>query len=442
MEATAQVQSGIDLFGEQLPSVEQIKKFSQQVHSSEANLLAFGEQVEQNMSKTGAKGCLATGIGLFILGRDAEAVEKLQKGADCREKFIYLAFALRRLGKFDEAIKWLDTSVKHGADAFVTAMEKVATYRQAKTFEAADKELKGCANFKNVSAEYHYQLARLQEARGLYDEAMENYKAAIELAPDHCPAMFHLAYRCDLSGDEDSAINYYKAIASSSTTYISALLNLAVIYEDRADYDKASQCVDKVLACHPNHKRAILFKKDIESSKTMIYDEETEKKKTRKMQILDTPISDFELSVRSRNCLKKMNINTLGDLLRTSEPELLAFKNFGETSLKEIRVILDSRSLQIGAGSQDKHATSATSEPSEPTAAEQADQGLLNKPLTDLQWSVRARNALQKLNIRTIGELTRITEAELLGCKNFGVTSLNEVKRVLANLGLSLRTLE
>jgi DNA-directed RNA polymerase alpha subunit len=38
--------------------------------------------------------------------------------------------------------------------------------------------------------------------------------------------------------------------------------------------------------------------------------------------------------------------------------------------------------------------------------------------------------------------LTRTTEAELLGCKNFGVTSLNEVKRMLAGLGLSLRNLD
>jgi DNA-directed RNA polymerase subunit alpha len=44
--------------------------------------------------------------------------------------------------------------------------------------------------------------------------------------------------------------------------------------------------------------------------------------------------------------------------------------------------------------------------------------------------------------MKTIGDLTRTTEAELLGCKNFGATSLNEVKRALANLGLSLRTLE
>ena len=440
MEATAQVQSGIDLFGEELPNIEQIKKLSQQVHSSEANLLAFGQLVEQNMSKTGGKGCLATGIGLFILGKDDEAIEKLQKGNDCKEKFIYLAFALRRLGRYDEAIKNLDTSAKHGADTLVVALEKAAVYRRAKNFESAQKELKGCANFKNVSAEYHYQLGRLQEAQGLYEEAMDNYKAAMELSPEHHAAMFHLAYRCDLAGDEEAAIDYYKAITSTSPVYTNALLNLAVIYEDRNDCDKASQCVEEVLASHPNHKRAILFQKDIESSKTMVYDEETEKKKTRKLQILETPLSDFELSVRSRNCLKKMNLNTLGDLLRTTEAELLAFKNFGETSLREIKAILDIKGLQLGIVLDDKKF--ATAEPSETGVAEETDQGLLNKPIGDLQWSVRVRKAIQKLNMRTVGDLTRTTEAELLGCKNFGVTSLNEIKRTLANLGLSLRTLD
>jgi DNA-directed RNA polymerase subunit alpha len=440
MEATAQVQGGTDLFGEELPSIEQIRKLSQRVHSSEAKVLAFAEQVEQNISKTGAKGCLAAGIGLFILGRDDEAVEKLQKGTDCREKFTYLAFALRRLGRYDEAIKNIDAGSKHGADSLAVALEKAATYRKAGDFEAAQKELKGCANFKNVSAEYHYQLGRLLEAQGLYDEAVENYKAAMELAPEHQGAIFHLAYRCDLEGDEEAAIDYYKAIADSSTVYTNALMNLAVIYEDRDDYDKAALCVRKVLACHPNHKRAILFQKDIESSKTMVYDEETEKRKTRKLQILDTPLSDFELSVRSRNCLKKMNLNTLGDLLRTTEPELLAFKNFGETSLREIKVILDAKGLQLGMTFEDKQF--ALAEPAENDAVEEANQGLLSKPIGDLQWSVRVRNAIQNLNMRTIGDLTRTTEAELLGCKNFGVTSLNEIKRALANLGLSLRTLD
>jgi DNA-directed RNA polymerase subunit alpha len=443
MEATAQqTLSGIDLFGDELPNMEQLKRLSQNVHSSESNLAAFAQQLEQNLNKTGSKGCLAAGIGLFISGRSSEAVEKLQKGSDCKEKFAYLAFALRDLGRFDEAIKALDTSAKHGADALAVAMEKAATYRRARNFDAAQKELQSCANFKNVSAEYHYQLGRLLESQGLYDEATTNFKAAIELSPTHWPALFHLAYRCDLSGEEEAAIDYYKQITAGSTVYVSALLNLAVIYEDKDNYDKAAKCVEKVLASHPNHKRATLFLKDIESSKTMIYDEENEKKKTRKLQILETPISDFELSVRSRNCLKKMNINTLGDLLRTSEAELLAFKNFGETSLREIKTILDAKNLQLGMATEDKRFTSP--EPAENEIAEDdaQDQGLLSKPITDLQLSVRARKAVTKLNIHTIGEMTRTTEAELLGCKNFGVTSLNEIKRALENLGLSLRTLE
>ena len=55
------------------------------------------------------------------------------------------------------------------------------------------------------------------------------------------------------------------------------------------------------------------------------------------------PITDFELSVRSRNCLKKMNIRSLGDLLKTTEQELLSYKNFGETSLNEIKALLDAK---------------------------------------------------------------------------------------------------
>jgi len=243
-----------------------------------------------------------------------------------------------------------------------------------------------------------------------------------------------------LSGDEEAAIDYYRQIASSWPAYISALLNLAVLYEDNGQYDKAAKCVDTVLETHPNHQRAILFKKDIESSKTMFYDEEKEEKKTRKTQILETPISDFELSVRSRNCLKKMKIHTLGDLLNITEVELLSYKNFGETSLREIKSILEPKGLILGMALEVELMPSV--EISEGTVAIDEDEGLRNKPVDDLQLSVRARKCLQKLNLRSIGELTHKTEAELLGCKNFGVTSLNEINKALTNLGLSLRSLD
>ena len=430
----------IDLFADELPSMDEIKQLIRFVHSSESNQIAFCEQVEANISKGGQKTCLATGIGLYILGRNPEATEKLEKAKDCKEKFIYMAFALRRMGKFDEAIKNLQESLNYEADTLSVTLEKAATYRHAADFNAAAKELKACANFENVSAEYHYQLARLQEAQGLYEQAMDDYKTALELSPDHQRALFHLAYRCDLSGDEEAAIDYYKQIASSSPVYVSALLNLAVLYEDAGQFDKAEQCVDAVLETHPNHQRAILFKKDIESSKTMFYDEEKEKKRTRKSQILETPISDFELSVRSRNCLKRMKINTLGDLLNITEVELLSYKNFGETSLREIKVILASKGLRLGMALEEKQLASV--ETSERDAAESQDVELLSKSVDELQLSVRARKCLQKLSVRTIGELTQKTDAELLGCKNFGVTSLNEIKKNISSIGLSLRSLD
>jgi DNA-directed RNA polymerase subunit alpha len=431
---------GIDLFADELPSMDQIKELSEYVHSSERNKIGFAEQVESNLSRTGQKANLGVGIGLYILGRNAEAAERLAKAKDCKEKYLYLASALRRSGQFDPAIKKLQKSLEFEADPLEVAMEKAATYRYAGDFEAAAKEFKGCANFANVSAEYHYQLGRLQEVQGQYEEAMHNYETALELLPNHQKALFHLAFRCDMAGEEQAAIDYYRQIAANSPVYVSALLNLAVLYEDISELDKATRCVDAVLEMHPNHQRAILFKKDIESSKTMFYDEEKEKKKTRKNQILETPISDFELSVRSRNCLKKMKIDTIGDLLNITEAELLSYKNFGETSLAEIKAILEPKGLYLGMALEEKEIVSG--EVMDEVNVESQEEGLSHKPVDDLQLSVRSRKCLQKLNIRTIGDLTSRTDAELLGCKNFGVTSLNEVRKALADLGLSLRNLD
>ena len=437
MEQTT-TQNQINLFAENLPSLDEIKQLALSVNSSEASQIAFAEQLEPNMSSGSQKIILAVGIGLHILGRNSDAVAKLQKAKDCKEKFIYLAFALRKLNRFDEAIENLQKSLDYEADKLSVSMEKAATYRHAGNFEAAEKELKACANYENVSAEYHYQLGRLAEAQGLYDKAAENYKKAIELSPTHQRAIFHLAYRCDLSGDEEAAIGYYKQIAANSPVYTSALMNLAVLYEDTGNYEKASECVEKVLKYHPNHARAQLFKKDIDSSKTMFYDEEKAKKKDLKSQMLSTPISDFELSVRSRNCLKKMKIDTLGDLLNTTEAELLAYKNFGETSLREIKAILDAKGLHLGMALEETQPPSTDI----PTETPAEDEGLLSKSVDELQLSVRAKKCVAKLNIRTISDLVRKTEAELLGVKNFGMTSLNEIKKVLSGLGLSLRNLD
>jgi len=431
----------VNLFAEPSPSLELIRQVGESIHCSESHQMRFAEQLRSAMGKTSPKDCLVVGVGLYLVGRCKEAAEKLAGANDCKEKYVYWAFALRDGGQFPKAIEALTKAAALGADPLVVAMEKVATYRMAKDYMAAEKEIGSCTNYKKVSAEYHYQWGRLQEVQGFYAQALENYQIAVDLAPDHQQALFHLAYRYDLAGDEEAAIDHYKQIATGSRVSISALLNLAILYEDAGEYDKASQSVDRVLAAYPNHARATLFKKDIESSKTMYFDEEKERTRSQKNQILETPITDFELSVRSRNCLKKMNIRTLGDLLRISESELLSFKNFGETSLKEVKTILESKSLHLGMALEEGGQYSPPEEESPPPVPE-ADQGIMGKSVDDMQLSVRSRKCLQKLAIRSVGQLTRTTEAELLGCKNFGVTSLNEIKRALANLGLSLRNLD
>ena len=118
--------------------------------------------------------------------------------------------------------------------------------------------------------------------------------------------------------------------------------------------------------------------------------------------------------------------------------ELLSYKNFGETSLTEIKKILDSKGLDLGMDIEDR--ASVLDEDSE--EFDETREELLAKSVEDMNLSVRARRALGRLNLRAIGDVVAKTEAELLGCKNFGVTSLNEINDRLSGYGLSLRTLE
>jgi len=63
---------------------------------------------------------------------------------------------------------------------------------------------------------------------------------------------------------------------------------------------------------------------------------------------LRLPISELELSVRSSNCLREANIKVIADLVKRSEDEMLAFKNFGKKSLTEIKELLAGMGLTLG----------------------------------------------------------------------------------------------
>ncbi len=63
---------------------------------------------------------------------------------------------------------------------------------------------------------------------------------------------------------------------------------------------------------------------------------------------LDRSVDELELSVRSYNCLKNANIQTIGELVQKSEAEMLRTKNFGRKSLNEIKEILTTMGLSLG----------------------------------------------------------------------------------------------
>ena len=62
---------------------------------------------------------------------------------------------------------------------------------------------------------------------------------------------------------------------------------------------------------------------------------------------LDLSIEDLDLSERPRNCLKRAQVNTVGELLLRSEEDLLNITNFGQKSLDEIKLKLDERGLSL-----------------------------------------------------------------------------------------------
>ena len=85
---------------------------------------------------------------------------------------------------------------------------------------------------------------------------------------------------------------------------------------------------------------------DVETEKEEIPEVDEEAIRIRKL--LKMNVDELELSVRSHNCLKAANIQTIGDLVRRDEQEMLKFRNFGRKSLQELAKILEEKGLHFG----------------------------------------------------------------------------------------------
>lgn len=376
------------------------------------------------------------GVCQYLIGNYPEAFQALKKGDGGAMAHFYQAKTHLAKSDYREALKSYDQAQKAGYGLDECTLGRAEVYRYLNRPEEALEQLNRLSGAVEQTAEYLYQRgAAVAAIGGNTSEAIALFERAIAVDKNHAGALFGLALETERCGNDEEALELYKRAVASFPTNVGILINLGLLYEDLGQYEQAIICFQRILDSYPNHAKALLYLKDARASSEMHFDEDAQRKRDRMSQVLNLPVSDFELSVRSRNCLKNMGINTLGDLCKRTEQELLGSKNFGETSLVEIKEMLNLKGLRLGQYATDK-------QPAETIEVESLtpdEQAVLLRPVTDLNLSVRARKCMNRLGIQMISELVRRTADELLECKNFGVTSLKEVREKLTQYNLRLR---
>ena len=377
------------------------------------------------------------GVCYFLMGRYPLATQTLANADGGALAHFYAGKTHLAQEQYEQAAASYRAAAVAGFDGDQCALAVSEAQRCGRNPEASLATLDELSGAVEQSSDYLYQrAATVSTLNGNPEEVVALYERAVDTDENHPGALFGLAVENDRRGNDEQALELYQRAASRFPAHVGTLLNLGVLYEDRGDFDRAEQCFQRIVNSFPNEPRARLFLKDASASSDMFYDEEAQRQRDRLAQILNIPVTDFELSVRSRNCLQKMGIRTIGDLTRCSEQDLLTSKNFGETSLVEIRDMLISKGLNLGQFAHEKPEHEPAFEMTDMSPDEQA---LLERPISDLNLSVRARKCMVRLGLNTISELVRRSGDDLLECKNFGVTSLNEVREKLTNFSLKLR---
>lgn len=405
--------------------------FRQQVIESPRTREALRDAMAAHLDET-AHG-LQLGLGYFACGEPGRALPFLQ-AADGDLPAFLAGLAQRSTGDRSGALATftrLTGSKAVGARAALALAELHYWSRDAEGLAADAKTLGGAGG---TDADKAFVEGLQSELEGEHEASLASWQRALESDPTHVEATFHLARLLDLFGDDDSALDLLCGFRTGALpAHTGALTNLGILYEDREQHDWARTCFRMVVAADPTNVRARRYLSDANASLDQYYDESRERRADKHNAVLRIPVTDFELSVRARNCLQKMSIHTLGDLVSRTESDLLSFKNFGETSLQEVKEILQAKGLRLGM----LPASIEDISPIEAVAS--AHEGDVRDVLiSELDLSVRSRAALATLGITRVGELAETTETTLLSCKNFGQTSLDEIRSKLRQLGLDL----
>jgi len=378
---------------------------------------------------------LKLGISLYFLGHPREAVDHLGQ-ADGALAAFYQGRIQASREKYQEALAAFDKAEKAGYNASQVNLQRAGVQRQLGKIKEAGDLLEKHKDLASHSAEFHFQLGQLRLQEGNKLEGADSLEKAVKFDPNHSGALFQLAMLNDQAGNDEEALSLYEKCRNNPPVHVGTLTNLGILYEDMGRYDKAHDCFKAVLHSNPSDERARLYVKDALASQTMVVAHDDALSDPQMAQVFEISVNDFELSVRARNCLKRLNIKTLGDLTRVTEDQLLTSKNFGETSLVEINEMLAAKGLRLG---QSLEAGGDGSSYRPVGELSEEDQLKLAAPVSDLQLSVRARKCMNRLGLSSIAKLVSKSAEDLMEARNFGVTSLNEVREKLRERGLNLR---
>ncbi len=434
---TATVSAPVDfreVFAREEASLDDFLAVRRSVHSSidtRSDFERFVEDFKKVEDKLASenKAQVRKGIALWILGKIDDARQIWEKARASREGHFFIGLSHLERQEFGPAAERLVTVLESDASAPVVLAAVEALALGGKV-EEAQKQLHRHRAAVADTADGAFLEGLCSEMEGNWTGAQSAYEKALAMDPQHALSLFRLAYGADLRGDDDEAFGHYLKLKTLRPPHVHALINLGVIHEDRGEYEKALECFELVLETDPNHSRAQLYRKDAAASLTMYYDEELKRRENRWAQLLSTPITELQFSVRVRNAMSKLDAHTLGDLITRTEEELMGCANFGETSLKELKEVLGQRGLSLaqpagGLGAKGKSLKDA----------------VLAKSVNDFEWSARVKKCFEQLEVKTVGDLTSRTERDLLKCKNFGDTSLQEVRERLSQLRLTLKPL-
>jgi DNA-directed RNA polymerase subunit alpha len=406
------------LIGSQRPTLAQIRLLRRIAVQDVEEHRKLAAALQDGLGGVKEDAKVRKGILAFALGHFSDAEEAVE-GSDAYNQAL-LGLIYHELGEFADARTHFAAAAKSMPEAKV---ELVRAALDGDLVDEAEKALAGVAD----GADREFLAGRLAEAKGNTEAAINAYEAALEKEPEHVEAAFQLGVLLDRIGDDDMAVEYYSVCADVHPHYVPGITNLGILYEERGESNAAIDCFRQVLAYNPRDRRALMLLRDAKSSRTMYYDEREERERERMEKIMRTPVNDFELSVRSRNCLAKMNIFTLGDLLKITEQEMLSYKNFGETSLKEVKEMLAARNLRLGMFRD-----------GEERSISKADQKVLGESVEKLELGNKSQAMLEGLGVSRIGDLAQYSDLDLYKAPGSGQSVVQELSTALGAFGVSL----